>query len=90
MSEVVWAIWPGNALDLPEASFGQDTLSVDVGDFLDRTTLSRSTMFSGDDASVGTLAELFDELVLSINDECRVEGGECMSLHWSGRRSRRW
>lgn len=38
-------------------------------------------MFGGDDASVGTLAEFFDELVLSIDNECQVEGGECVSLH---------
>ena len=75
---MVRSIQPGNTLDLSEASFGQDTLSVDVGDFLDHTTLSRSTMFSSDDVSVGTLAELFDELLLSINGERRVEGGECV------------
>ena len=86
----VWAIWPGDVLDLSEASFGQDTLSIDVGDFLDRTTFSRSTMFSGDDTSVGTLAEFFDELVLGIDNERRVKGGKRVSLHRSGSGSRRW
>ena len=32
-------------------------------------------MFGSDDTSIGTSAEFFDEPVLSINDECRVEGG---------------
>ena len=40
-------------------------------------------MFGGDDTSIGTLAEFFYELVLSIDDECRVEGSESVSLHWS-------
>ena len=85
-----WAIWGGDVLDLPKASFGEDTLGVDVGDFLDRTTLSRSAMFGGDDATIGTLAEFFDELVLGVDYEGRVEGGERVSLHRRRCEGRRW
>ena len=35
---VVWATEPGNILDLSDASSGQNTLDVDVGDSLDHTT----------------------------------------------------
>ena len=73
----------GNVLDLSQASFSQDTLGVYIGDFLYRTTLSRSAMLGGDDTSVGSLAEFFYELILSIDNECRVEGSEGVSLHWS-------
>jgi len=38
-------------------------------------------MSSGDDAAICTLAQLLDELVLCIDDECRVERGKTMSLH---------
>lgn len=38
-------------------------------------------MSSGDDAAICTLTQLLDELVLCIDNECRVERGKTMSLH---------
>jgi hypothetical protein len=77
------AIRPGNVPDLSKTSFSHDAPGVNAGDFLDRTTLSRSTVFGSDDISIGTLAEFLHKLVLSVNDECRVEGSEGASFHWS-------
>lgn len=47
-------------------------------------------MLGGDDASVSTLAEFFDVLVLGIDDERRVERGERVSLHRGEGRGGRW
>lgn len=38
-------------------------------------------MTSSDDAAVRTLSKLLNELVLGIDDEDGVEGGELVSLH---------
>lgn len=38
-------------------------------------------MPGGYDASIGALAELFDELVLGIDYEGGVEGGKAVTLH---------
>ena len=38
-------------------------------------------MLCGDDAAVGTLAELLDELIFGIDDEGGVEGLEGVPLH---------
>ena len=83
---MIWAIYPGNILDLSDASSGQNMLDVDVGDFLDHN-LSRSTMFGSDNAYVGTSAEFFDKPVLGIDDECRVEGG-VRALELEGKQGR--
>ena len=64
-----------------ESTEKKANLGVDVGDFLNRTTLPRATVLRGNDASVCALAELLDELVLGVDDEGRVEGGEGVSLH---------
>ena len=44
---------------------GQGTLYADTGDFLDCAALSICMMFDSEDTFVGTLAEFFDEFVLS-------------------------
>lgn len=36
------------------------------------------------DATIGALAQLLDELILRIDDELRVERGEGVSLHGDG------
>ena len=38
-------------------------------------------MFSSHDATIGTLTQFFDELVLGIDNEGRVQSGEGVSLH---------
>lgn len=61
-------------------------LGVDVGDFFDRTPLARSPVSRSNDATIGALTELLDELILGIDDEGRVERVETMSrLHHDGR-----
>ena len=64
-------------------------LGVDVGNFLNRTTLPRATVLRGNDASVCSLAELLDELVLGVDDEGGVERCERVPLHHDRRRGRR-
>ena len=64
-----------------ESTEKKANLGVDVGDFLNGTTLPRATVLRGNDASVCALAELLDELVLGVDDEGRVEGGEGVPLH---------
>lgn len=56
-------------------------LGVDVRDFLYRTSFARSAVSRSNDAAISTLAQLLDELILRINDERRVEGGESVPLH---------
>ena len=56
-------------------------LGVDVRDLLYGTSFSRATMFSSHDATIGTLTQFFDELVLGIDNEGRVQSGEGVSLH---------
>jgi hypothetical protein len=48
-------------------------LGVYVGDLLDRTALSRSTMASPDNAAIGALAELLDKGILGINDKGAIK-----------------
>ena len=64
-----------------ESTEKKANLGVDVGNFLNRTTLPRATVLRGNDASVCALAELLDELVLGVDDEGRVEGAEGVPLH---------
>lgn len=59
----------------------QTHLVVDIGYLLYSTTLARQTMCCRNYTSVCTLSEFLDELIFGINDECRVERSECMSLH---------
>ena len=56
-------------------------LRVDVRDFLNRAPISRPAMRGGDDAPVRALPELLDELILGVDDEGGVEGGEGVPLH---------
>ena len=41
-------------------------------------------MSSGDYAAISTLTEFFDELVLRVNNESRIESGKAVSLHGDG------
>jgi hypothetical protein len=56
-------------------------LGVDVGDFFDRTPFTRFPVSRCNDAAVGTLTELLDEVVLGVDKKCRIERGEAMSLY---------
>jgi hypothetical protein len=38
-------------------------------------------MSSGDYAAISPLAQLFDELILGVDDECGIESGKAMPLH---------
>jgi len=60
-------------------------LGVDVGDFFDRTPFARSPVSGGNNAAIGTLTELLDELVLGVDDKGRVKRAKAMSLHYRGR-----
>lgn len=48
-------------------------LCIDTGDFLDRASLPSAFVFRGNDAAVGTLSELLDELVLAVDDERLIQ-----------------
>lgn len=67
--------------DLSKTPLGQDTLSVDVSDFLDSASFTRSTMSGGYYTTISALTEFLYELIFRVDDESRVEGGEAMSLH---------
>lgn len=56
-------------------------LGVDVCDFLYSASLSRPAMLSRNDTTIRTLTQFFDELVLRVDDEGRVKGGEGVPLH---------
>jgi len=56
-------------------------LRVDVRDLLDSTFPARALMLDGNGGAVGTLSKLLDELVLRVDDECRVESGESVPSH---------
>jgi hypothetical protein len=60
-------------------------LGADAGDFFDRTSFARFPVSRCNDTAVGTLTELLDEVVLGIDEKCRFERGEAMSLHHRGR-----
>ncbi len=63
-------------------------LCVDVGNLLNGTSFSRAAVLCSDDAAIRALAELLDELVLGVDDEGRVEGGEGVPLHGGQERRR--
>ena len=56
-------------------------LCVDIGDLLNGAALAGATMFCSNNAAIRALTQLLHELVLGVDDECRVEGGEGVSLH---------
>ena len=56
-------------------------LCVDVGDLLNRAAFAGAEVLGGDDAAVGTLAELLDKLIFGIDDEGGVERLEGVPLH---------
>jgi hypothetical protein len=48
-------------------------------------------MPGGYDASISALAEFLDELVLGVDDEGGIEGGEAVALHSGGnKRNASW
>jgi len=65
---------------MPELA-NMTNLGIDVRDLLDCTSFSRSSMPCSNDASIGTLAQLLDKLVLRIHHEGGVQRGKTVSLH---------
>jgi hypothetical protein len=62
--------------DLSQTPFRQDTLGINVGDFLDSAAFTRPTVPGSNNAPICTLAELFHILVFGIDDEGGIKGGE--------------
>ena len=56
-------------------------LGINVGNFLDSAAFPWPAMSCCYYASIRTLSEFFDKLILGIHHESRVEGGEGMPLH---------
>lgn len=51
-------------------------LGVDASNLLNRASFAGALMFGSDDASISTLSELLDELVLGVDDKRLIEGLE--------------
>lgn len=60
-------------LDLPQGALGQDLLAEDIGDLLDRDTLSCLVVAGCTDNAIGALAQLFGDGIALVDDEVLVE-----------------
>ncbi len=56
-------------------------LCVDICDLFDCAAIAGAPVLCGNDTTIGTLAELLDELIFRVDHEGGIESGEGMPLH---------